>query len=107
MGGGQSLNFGLKHLNVFAWLGGFSSAPNAKPACELVNEPKTVDGRLRLLWTSCGDQDNPMNISRSFHQDLTQMDVCHIWHVDSGGHKWPVWKNDLYLISQRLFHDKK
>ena len=31
----------------------------------------------------------------------------HVWHVDSGGHTWPVWKNDLYLISQMLFVDKK
>ena len=28
MGGGQSLNFGLAHLDTFAWVGGFSSAPN-------------------------------------------------------------------------------
>jgi enterochelin esterase-like enzyme len=28
MGGGQSLNFGLAHLERFAWVGGFSSAPN-------------------------------------------------------------------------------
>ncbi len=28
MGGGQSLNFGLANLDTFAWVGGFSSAPN-------------------------------------------------------------------------------
>ncbi|MHB8969069.1 MAG: alpha/beta hydrolase [Pirellulaceae bacterium] len=27
MGGGQSLNFGLAHVDTFAWTGGFSSAP--------------------------------------------------------------------------------
>jgi hypothetical protein len=26
-------------------------------------------------------------------------------HVDSGAHTWPVWKNDLYLLAQRLFRD--
>ena len=31
MGGGQSLNFGLGNLDTFAWVGGFSSAPNTKP----------------------------------------------------------------------------
>ena len=30
MGGGQSLNFGLGNLDKFAWIGGFSSAPNTK-----------------------------------------------------------------------------
>ena len=32
MGGGQSLNFGLGNLDKFAWIGGFSSAPNTKAA---------------------------------------------------------------------------
>ena len=36
MGGGQSLNIGLANLDTFAWVGGFSSAPNTKPAAELV-----------------------------------------------------------------------
>ena len=28
MGGGQAMNFGLTHLDTFAWIGGFSSAPD-------------------------------------------------------------------------------
>ncbi|HLB72992.1 MAG TPA: alpha/beta hydrolase-fold protein [Sedimentisphaerales bacterium] len=107
MGGGQSLNFGLKHLDTFAWVGGFSSAPNTKPASELIAEPKMANDKLRLLWISCGDQDNLMNVSKKFHEHLTEMNVSHVWHVDSGGHTWPVWKNDLFLLSQRLFQDKK
>ena len=39
MGGGQSLNFGLTHLDTFAWVGGFSSAPNTKSPGELVPDP--------------------------------------------------------------------
>jgi enterochelin esterase-like enzyme len=39
MGGGQSLNFGLAHLDTFAWIGGFSSAPNTKPPAQLVPDP--------------------------------------------------------------------
>jgi enterochelin esterase family protein len=107
MGGGQSLNFGLAHLNVFAWVGGFSSAPNTKPAKELITDPAGANDKLSLLWLSCGDRDNLMNVSRQFHDDLTQMNVAHHWHVDSGGHTWPVWKNDLYLLSQRLFKDER
>ncbi|HVJ30423.1 MAG TPA: alpha/beta hydrolase-fold protein, partial [Gammaproteobacteria bacterium] len=38
MGGGQSLNFGLNNVNTFAWVGGFSSAPNTKPPAELVSD---------------------------------------------------------------------
>ena len=103
MGGGQSLNFGLKNLGSFAWIGGFSSAPNTKPAGELVKSAEEIRARLKLLWISCGDQDGLMDISRNFHAFLKQNNIPHIWHVDSGGHTWPVWKNDLYLLAQRLF----
>src|SRR5262245_22543346 len=50
MGGGQSLNFGLAHLDTFAWVGAFSAAPNTKPAAELVPDPAVARGKLKLLW---------------------------------------------------------
>jgi enterochelin esterase-like enzyme len=106
MGGGQSLNFGLGNLKTFAWVGGFSSAPNTKPARDLIPEPETANKQLRLLWVSCGDKDGLMNISRGFHQDLAKINVPHIWHVDSGSHSWSVWRNDLYLFAQLLFKEK-
>ncbi|UCD49101.1 MAG: esterase family protein [Phycisphaerales bacterium] len=107
MGGGQSLNFGLNNLDTFAWVGGFSSAPNTKSAKELIADPTKANEQLRLLWVSCGDQDGLMRISQSFRRDLKQMNVVHIWHVDSGGHTFPVWKNDLYLLAQLLFKNEK
>ena len=64
MGGGQSLNFGLKHLDTFAWVGGFSSAPNTRPADELIADPAGAAKQLKLLWVSCGDQDGLMDLSR-------------------------------------------
>jgi hypothetical protein len=42
MGGGQSLNFGLAHLETFARIGGFSSAPNTKPPAELLPDPAAL-----------------------------------------------------------------
>jgi len=103
MGGGQSLNFGLKYLETFAWVGGFSSAPNTQPAESLVTDPVGAVRQLRLLWLSCGDEDMLMNVSKSFHDALESMEVPHIWQVDSGSHEWPVWKKDLCIFSQVLF----
>ena len=40
MGGGQALNIGLAHLDRFAWVGGFSSAPNTRPPERLVPDPR-------------------------------------------------------------------
>ena len=103
MGGGQSLNFGLGHLETFAWIGGFSSAPNTKPPAELVPDPNQTRKMLKLLWISCGDKDGLINISQNLHNYLKERNVPHIWHVDSGVHEFAVWKNDLYLFSQRIF----
>lgn len=102
MGGGQSLNFGLAHLDTFAWVGGFSSAPNTKPPAQLVPDPGAAK-KLKLLWVSCGDKDGLINISQGFHAHLKQKNVPHVWHVDSGGHDFKVWKNDLFLFSQLVF----
>ncbi len=103
MGGGQSLNFGLGHLDTFAWVGAFSAAPNTKAPGQLVPDPAAAAQELRLLWISCGDQDGLIDISQRLHAYLKERNVPHIWHVDSGAHTWPVWKNDLYLFAQRIF----
>ncbi|MBI1389116.1 MAG: hypothetical protein GC154_11780 [bacterium] len=103
MGGGQTLNFGLGHLDVFAWVCAFSAAPNTKPAEELVPDPEQAAKQLKLLWISCGDKDGLLNISQKVHEYLDEHGVKHIWHIDSGAHTWPVWKNDLYLTSRMLF----
>jgi len=105
MGGGQSLNFGLRHLEAFAWVGGFSAAPNTKPAAELIADPASARAKLRLLWVSCGDRDRLLNISTRFHEALNEMQVPHVWHVDAGDHTWEVWKNDLYLLATQLFRE--
>lgn len=103
MGGGQSLNFGLGNLDRFAWVGGFSSAPNTRPPGELVPDPAAARGKLRLLWISCGDNDNLLRISRSTHEYLEEHDVPHIYFVEPGGHDFKVWKNGLYNVALLLF----
>jgi enterochelin esterase-like enzyme len=103
MGGGQSLNFGLGNLDVFAYVGGFSSAPNTMPAAELVPDPARAAEMLKVLWVSCGDEDSLFNISEGVHDYLTENGVPHIWQVDIGGHTFPVWKNDLYHFASLIF----
>ena len=56
---------------------------------------------IKLLWVSCGDKDGLFGISQGAHQYLKQKGVPHIWHVDSGGHDFPVWKDDLYWLPNR------
>jgi enterochelin esterase-like enzyme len=105
MGGGQSLNFGLGHLDTFAWVGGFSSAPNTKPSAELVPDPAAARGKLKLLYVSCGNKDGLINISQRVHTYLKEKErnVPHIWNVDDFTHDRPTWANNLFHFAQLLF----
>ena len=103
MGGGQSLNFGLGNLDTFAWVGGFSSAPNTRPPAELVPDPAAATRQLRLLFVSCGNQDGLIRISQGVHAHLKEQNVPHLWHVDGHAHDFNHWKKALYHFSQRIF----
>jgi enterochelin esterase-like enzyme len=103
MGGGQSLNFGLGNLDKFAWVGGFSSAPNTKSPELLVPNPSDARKKLKLLWISCGDDDNLITFSQRTHDYLEAKNVPHIFYVEPGVHDFKVWKNDLYMFTQLIF----
>ena len=103
MGGGQSLNFGLGNLDKFAWVGGFSSAPNTRRPEELVPDAEKVKEQLKLLWISCGDNDNLIRFSKRMHDYLNEKNVPHIYYIEPGVHDFKVWKNGLFMFSQFLF----
>lgn len=103
MGGGQSLNFGLANLDTFAWVGGFSSAPNTKPGAELVPDPEKAAKQLKLLYLSCGNKDGLFRISQGVHAYLREKNVPHIWHVDEHAHDFEHWKKGLYNFARLTF----
>lgn len=103
MGGGQSLNFGLGNLDKFAWVGGFSSAPNTKAPELLVPDAEAAKAKLKLLWISCGDQDGLIGFSKRTHEYLFQKNIPHIYFIEPGVHDFKVWKNGLYMFAQLLF----
>ena len=103
MGGGQSLNFGLGNLDKFAWVGGFSSAPNSRTPEELVPDPAKAKQQLKLLYLSCGDKDGLIPFSKRTSDYMNKNSIPHIYYVDHGYHDFKVWKNSLYMMSQLLF----
>ena len=103
MGGGQSLNFGLTHLDRFAWVGGFSSAPNTRPAAELLSDPAAARRQLALLYLSCGNKDGLINVSQTVHRALKERGIPHLWNVDESGHDRESWAENLFHFAQRLF----
>lgn len=103
MGGGQSLDFGLAHLDLFAWIGGFSSAPNTFPPAQLVPDPAAARKKLKLLWLSGGSQDGLLPISQGVHAYLKEKNVPHVWNVDGHAHDATEWRNNLYYFLQNVF----
>jgi enterochelin esterase-like enzyme len=103
MGGGQSLNFGLGNLDVFGWVGGFSSAPNTKQPQELLPDPAAARNKLKLLWISCGASDGLVSFSKRTHDYFAKNEVPHIYFIEPGFHDFKIWKNSLYMFSQLLF----
>jgi enterochelin esterase-like enzyme len=107
MGGGQTLNIGLAHPETFAYVGGFSSAPNTREvggmsSDKLLPDPDAAK-KLKLLWVACGNKDGLIRVSQGVHKMLKEQGVAHIWHVDSHAHDPTEWANNLHLFAQHLF----
>lgn len=108
MGGGQALNFGLGNLDTFAWVGGFSSAPNTRPPANLIRDYAEAAKKLRLLYVACGDEDRLFRISAGVHKMLDEKQVSHVYRViPGGGHDFRVWKSDLYYFAQLIFRARE
>jgi enterochelin esterase-like enzyme len=103
MGGGQALNFGLGHLDTFAWIGGFSSAPSRRPLDELIPDPMAARRQLKLLYISCGSKDGLFGGPQHLHVYLKEHNIPHVWNVDDGGHDRETWANNLYHFAQLIF----
>ena len=109
MGGGQSLNIGLAHIETFAHVGGFSSAPNTyefggiTPNTKLLPDPQAAKEKLKVLWLGCGNRDGLIRVSQGVHNMLKEKGVPHVWHVDSNAHDDLEWSSNLYLYAQHLF----
>jgi len=108
MGGGQSLNLGLSHIDTFAYIGGFSSAPNTNEFgglsdTKLLPDLEAVRKKLKVLWLACGNKDGLISVSQRVHQHLKAHEVPHVWHVDGNAHDDTEWANNLYLFVQHIF----
>ncbi len=108
MGGGQTLNIGFAHPDLFGYIGGFSSAPNTyefggmNSTTKLMPDAEAMK-KVKVLWVACGNKDGLLRVSQGVHGMLKTAGVPHVWHVDSHAHDTTEWDNNLYLFSQHLF----
>ena len=104
MGGGQSLNFGLGNMDVFAYVGGFSSAPNTKQPEQLIPDVEKTKQENKLLWMVCGNKDGLMFNSSRLKAFCDKNGVpCTLIEYPEGHHDFVVWKYGLYNFTQLIF----
>jgi len=108
MGGGQSLTVGLGNLDLFSWLGAYSSAtPRGESLDKLLAQPKSINKRLKLLWIGCGKSDFLFERNKDFIERLKADDIKHVAHISEGGHEWRVWRRYLNEFLPLLFEAEK
>ncbi len=106
-GGGQSLAIGFNQLELFAWIGAFSSAvretefeENYGPG---LTEIEQNPDRLRLLWIGCGSQDHLYQTNLNLISWLEDKKIDFTSHLTGGGHTFHNWRPYLYQFAQLLF----
>jgi len=114
MGGGISINVGLKRLDTFATVAQFSSgmfggvggyAPFdvEKISPGFYKDPAATNKRLRLLYFSCGTQDPRMPFQTKAADELRGHKIALTVKSYAGAHEWRVWRNSLADLATLLF----
>jgi enterochelin esterase family protein len=110
MGGLQTLQVGLTHLDMFSQLGVFSAgffgdgAPQRFAAAnERLLRDRRTNGRIRLFWIATGVDDFVMPATRATRAMLDQYGIRYTYRETPGGHTWPNWRSYLREFAPLLF----
>jgi enterochelin esterase-like enzyme len=112
MGGIQTLYAGFNNLDVFSYLGIFSSGWILPAQNDLANKqydfiknnPDKVNSNLKLLWISVGGkEDIAWKNCQAMLTKFDEMKIRYTYTEYPGGHTWPVWRNNLFNFAQILF----
>jgi len=117
MGGMQTFQVTLNHLDLFSHIGGFSGAAGPLVLGDQKLDPKTAYGgvfadpaafakKVHLLWLGVGTQE-PERMRegiRRLHASLTEAGIAHVYYESPGtDHEWQTWRRDLKDFAPRLF----
>jgi len=117
LGGMQTFQVTLNHLDLFSYIGGFSGAGGVFMLAHRTLDPKTdyhgvfadpvaFATKVKLLWLGVGTQE-PERMRTNLLRLHTALDAAHIKHVfyESPGtdHEWQTWRRDLNEFAPRLF----
>ncbi|MEO6080298.1 MAG: alpha/beta hydrolase-fold protein [Steroidobacteraceae bacterium] len=106
MGGGQTLQIGLHHLELFSRVAGFSPAVARAPYDafkDVVADPKKVNSSLKLLWMACGTDDSLFTPDKQFSEFLTKAGINNTFMPSTGGHTWINWRRYLLEVAPKIY----
>jgi enterochelin esterase family protein len=122
MGGGQTLNIGMTHLDQFAYLGVFSSGvfsmrrpapgtppPPPGPSPEWIEQHKanlddaSLKPGLKLLWFSTGEKDFLLATTKATVEAFQKHGFAPVYVQSPGAHTWINWRNYLEQFAPMLF----
>ncbi|MEO8075215.1 MAG: alpha/beta hydrolase-fold protein [Acidobacteriota bacterium] len=90
--------------------GGRGGGPPLDEATFIKNFPTLdakVNPRIRMLWIVCGTADGLVGVNRQFKAWLTTKGVNFTeQEVPDMGHVWPLWRQNLTDMAQKLFQPK-
>jgi enterochelin esterase-like enzyme len=117
MGGMQTFQITLNHLDLFSHIGGFSGAGGPLVLGDQKLDPKTAYNgvfadpaafakKVHLLWLGVGTEE-PERMRegiRRLHASLTEAGIQHVYYESPGtDHEWQTWRRDLKDFAPRLF----
>ena len=104
MGGMQSLEIGINHPDLFAYVGGMSAyVPNPDDLLEKALNNRNLNDEIKLLWISIGRDDFLLKDAESFHKFLQKHDIRLQWTLTAGSHEWTLWREYLRDFAPLLF----
>ena len=117
MGGTQTFQITLKHLDLFSYIGGFSGAgglqmigdqkPDWKAAYHGVfADPAAFAKKVHVLWLGVGtvEPERMRAGIQGLHTALTEAAIPHVyWESPGTDHEWQTWRRDLKDFAPRLF----
>lgn len=112
MGGIHTLYTGIKHTDLYSYLGVFSSGwitPNQNEIANsqyefLKNNTAIINNNLKQFWIAMGGkEDIAYKNCQIMMGKLDEIKIKYTYSEYPGGHTWPVWRNNLYNFAQLLF----
>jgi|CZKV01.1.fsa_nt_gi enterochelin esterase-like enzyme len=102
MGGMETHNITLKHLDTFSHIGLLSGGV-ISPA-DVTNTPSFKE-KVKVVFCSCGSRENPGNINAN-HEALNQISIKNTAYVSPDtAHEFQTWRRSLYQFAPLLFQD--